>query len=169
MRKPRPISEPAQERLGQLLKQAKSKAEFQRVQCVWLRAALGLSAAQIAEAIGWTAGSVRQLHSRYLRHGAAALTGPGRGGRRHAYLTVEGEERFLGQFVDKATQGGVLVVSEIKAALEAEVGEKVFKTTIYRMLARHGWRKLTPRPRHPKGDPAAQAAFKKNSRRRSRL
>jgi hypothetical protein len=34
-------------------------------------------------------------------------------------------------------------------------------STVYRMLDRHGWRKLVPRPRHPKADVAAQAAFKK--------
>jgi hypothetical protein len=29
------------------------------------------------------------------------------------------------------------------------------------ILARHGWRKLMPRPFHPKRDVAAQDAFKK--------
>jgi hypothetical protein len=36
----------------------------------------------------------------------------------------------------------------------------VARSTVYRLLDRHGWRKVTPRPRHPKADPAAQAAFK---------
>jgi transposase len=35
------------------------------------------------------------------------------------------------------------------------------RSTIYRLLERHGWRKVMPRPRHPKADVAAQAAFKK--------
>jgi hypothetical protein len=30
------------------------------------------------------------------------------------------------------------------------------------MLARNGWRKVTPDTRHPKADPAAQDEFKKN-------
>jgi len=29
------------------------------------------------------------------------------------------------------------------------------------MLERHGWRKIAPRPSHPKADPQAQEAFKK--------
>ncbi|MCE5241943.1 MAG: winged helix-turn-helix domain-containing protein [Desulfobacteraceae bacterium] len=41
------------------------------------------------------------------------------------------------------------------------VGRKVAKTTIYRMLDRHGWRKIMPRPHHPKSDPKAQEGFKK--------
>jgi hypothetical protein len=31
------------------------------------------------------------------------------------------------------------------------------------MLARHGWRKIVPRPKHPKADTDAQEEFKKNS------
>ena len=44
MRPPRPFPEGSAERLEQALRQARSKAEFQRVQCVWLRAGLGLNA-----------------------------------------------------------------------------------------------------------------------------
>jgi hypothetical protein len=58
MRTPQPLSAGAAERLAALLKEAKSKAEYQRIQCVWLRAALGLRAAQIALALGWQVGSV---------------------------------------------------------------------------------------------------------------
>ena len=50
MRKPKELPEGALERLGTGLKQAKTKAEFQSVQCVWLRASLKLSAEQVATA-----------------------------------------------------------------------------------------------------------------------
>jgi hypothetical protein len=33
--------------------------------------------------------------------------------------------------------------------------------TIYRLLHRHRWRKLVPRPRHPKANAEEQATFKK--------
>jgi hypothetical protein len=79
--------EGAVERLASLLPQAKTKAEYQRFQCVWLRAALGLSAPPMATALGWQAQSVRQLHSDYLRHGEAALTSKPKGGRHHENLT----------------------------------------------------------------------------------
>ena len=35
--------------------------------------------------------------------------------------------------------------------------------TVYRMLARHGWRKAAPDTKHPNSDPVAQEAWKKNS------
>ena len=34
-------------------------------------------------------------------------------------------------------------------------------STVYNLLHRHGWRKLMPRPFHPKRNLAAQNAFKK--------
>ena len=53
MRKPKELPEGALESLAMGLKQAKTKAEFQSVQCLWLRASLRLSADQVATAIGW--------------------------------------------------------------------------------------------------------------------
>jgi transposase len=40
--------------LTSLLDQAASKAEYQRLLCVWLRAALALPAAEIATVLGWS-------------------------------------------------------------------------------------------------------------------
>src|SRR4051794_3230131 len=80
MRTPRPLPEGAAERLAAMLEEAHSKADYQRIQCVWLRAALGLRAAQIAIALGWQVGSVRQVHSDYLRQGEAVLRSNPSGG-----------------------------------------------------------------------------------------
>jgi hypothetical protein len=40
------------------------------------------------------------------------------------------------------------------------VGHPVAKTTGYRVLKRHQWRKVVPRPRHPKRSAVEQEAFK---------
>jgi hypothetical protein len=45
---------------------------------------------------------------------------------------------------------------------EKAIGHETSKSTVYNLLARHGWRKLMPRPFHPKRAPAAQDAFTKN-------
>ena len=57
----------------------------------------------------------------------------------------------------------VLTVAELQQAYRERVGKEVARSTIYRLLDRHGWRKVVPRPRHPKADVAAQAAFKKTA------
>jgi hypothetical protein len=83
------------------------------------------------------------------------------GGRRYGYMTIEQERQFLSQFIDQASSGGILVVSQIQRAFEAMVGHKVAQTTIYRMLDRHDWRTIIPRPPHPKSSTEAQEGFKK--------
>jgi len=163
MRRPKSLPEGAHENLAMDLERAKTKGEFQRVQCLWLRASLGLSADQVATAIGWHPGSVRKLQARYLREGEAVLKGTGRGGRYYQNLTVEKEQRLLQEFLSQSHKGGILEVSRVKSAYEQVLGRQVPKSTIYRMLARHGWRKVVPRPRHPKSDAATQAEFKKTA------
>ena len=146
MRPPQPISEKQKESLQELLKKTKAKGDYQRVLCLWLRAGLGLSSSEVATAVGFSASTVRQVQARYFQRGESALLGPGRGGRRHQNLS-EGEEReLLERFEAKARSGGVLVVNEIQAAYEEAVEHRVPKSTVYRMLARHGWRKIAPRP-----------------------
>jgi transposase len=154
--------EGAVERLAPLLQQAKTKAEYQRLQAVWLRATLGLSAPQIAQALGWQPQSVRQLHSEYFRHGEAVLHDKPKGGRHHENLTLQQEQALLTPFLTQAQEGGVLVVAPVQAAYEQAVGRPVHSSVVYRALHRQGWRKVMPRPKHPKASEEAREAFKKS-------
>jgi len=78
-------------------------------------------------------------------------------------MTLVEEREFLEPWLELAKSGNVLVVSPLRAALAERVGQPVKASLIYRMLARHGWRKVAPDTRHPKSSPAAQEAWKKNS------
>jgi transposase len=150
-------------RLAERLKRAGSHAEYQRIQCVLIRATLGSSAAQIAQLLGWSTATVHVLHSRWSKEGDAIFDLRGRGGRHHQHLSPEQEQHLLAPFVQRAQAGGMLTVAEIQRAYQEQLGREVAPSTVYRLLDRHGWRKVVPRPRHPKADIAAQAAFKKTS------
>lgn len=150
-------------RLAERLKLANSHSEYQRIQCVLIRATLGSSAAEIAQLLGWSTATVHVMHSRWSREGDVVFDVRGRGGRRNQYLTEEQEQALLAPFIQRAQSGGMLTVSEIQQAYQQHTGRQVAPSTIYRLLDRHGWRKVTPRPRHPKADVAAQAAFKKTA------
>lgn len=162
MRPPQPLSPAALKELAALLKQGKDKATYQRVQCVWRRAALGLSAPPVAQALGWSLRAVHPVQARYLRHGSAALLGAGRGGRAHANLSVAQEQPWLADFAVPAAQGGVVEAGPVRTADEAAVGHAVSKSTVYRLFMRHGWRKRAPRPRPVAASRAAQEAFPKS-------
>jgi transposase len=88
-----------------------------------------------------------------------------RGGRFREHLSTKEEAAVLATFLTTAEAGGVLVVSEVKAALERAAGQSYHPNTIYTILARHGWRKIAPRRRHPQADAVKQADFKKTGRR----
>jgi hypothetical protein len=91
-----------------------------------------------------------------------------RGGRHRENLSVAEEDVLLEQFLTAAGDGGVIVVSAIKAAYEQKLGQSVPKSTVYRMLARHDWQQMVPRPRHPASDIDGQQVFKNASRKSSR-
>ena len=145
------------------LKQARTIAEFQRIQCVLMRATLDCTAGEIAQVLGWAVATVHITHSRWAREGEALFKLKGKGGRYNENLTEAEEAEVLAPFIERATTGGVLKVAEIQAAYEAQAGKAVPNSTIYRLLKRHGWRKVMPRPRHPKADVAARGVFKKSS------
>src|SRR5436309_14372899 len=125
-------------------------------------------AQEIALHTGVSVSTVHRVISVYNRLGATAMETPGKGGRRHEYLTLPEEQAFLAPFFAQAARGEIATVAQIQRAYEAKIGHEVDDSTIYRLLARHGWRKLMPRPRHPQADPQVQEQFKKTLRRRLR-
>jgi transposase len=141
MRSQKPFSHSTYLSLKNLLAETKKKSDFQRVQCVWLRAEFGMDAAEVARITNLTAGTVRKIWSNFLRHGEKTLIGRGRGGRRNYYLSIEEERLFLAPFLKKAEGRNPLIVSKVKKAFEELTGKGTHKSTIYRLLARHGWKK----------------------------
>ena len=123
--------------------------EFQRFLCVWLRIEQGLSTKEIARVLNWNANTIRITQRDFIARGTKALIEERRGGRRRQLMTIEDEKSFLAGFQGAASSASILVVNEIKAALEKQLGRTVHKTTVYRLLQRHGWRKVVPRPSIP--------------------
>jgi transposase len=78
-------------------------------------------------------------------------------------LPLTEEEAFLRDWLQRAAHGEVLTAKQLRAQLEKVAGRKVTLGYVYGLLHRHGWRKLGPRPRHPKAQMKAQERFKKNS------
>ena len=138
-----------------------NKDEFRRFQSIYLRLYKGLTVEEISEITGYSESWVRQLHSIYRHGGLEAISISPKGGRYHENMTVKEENKFIAPFLKKAENGGILEVGEIHQAYEKKLCRKVSVSVIYLLLHRHGWRKIAPRPQHPKTDIEAQEAFKK--------
>jgi transposase len=97
----------------------------------------------------------------YDHGGIKALKPKASGGRKRENMTLAEEKTLLRRFAKAAGAGEMLNIHDLKAAYERAIGHATSNSTVYNLLTRHGWRKLMPRPFHPKRDIAAQNAFKK--------
>lgn len=152
------------QRAEQLRDEATTVAEYRTALSVILRKIVGLDADQTAEVLGTSRRTVFRDRISICNQDNAPKNEWG--GRRHCSMSVEAEDEFLAEWEAKASVGGVLTVPPIHAALVDRLGHDCPMSTTYRLLARHGWRKVQPDTKHPKSDPAAQDEFKKNSPKR---
>lgn len=151
----------------QAIASARTVEQLRQAQAVVLPLDHGLSLADTARVIGVSPGWVCQLRRRFMQgHIAGAPDAPAAGGRRRQNMTLQEEHEFLAPFFEQAATGGVLVVGQIKAALDKRLGREVALASAYNLLHRHNWRKLAPDKRHPQSDPQAQEEWKKNSPKR---
>lgn len=141
---------------------AKTAAALRQAQAVVFPLEYGMSLEQTAAAIGVSPGWACQLRNRFMKGGGISEGDKPRGGRHRSHMSIEEEEAFLFPFLEKARVGGILVVSEIKEAMDRRLGRQVALASAYNLLHRHGWRKLAPDKRHPQSDIESQDAWKKN-------
>ncbi len=147
------------EEIAVLQKRAKTKRDFQKVQTLALKR-LNYRHDEIKTCLNVGRDNITRTLSKYRKKGPDALFEDGRGGRKHENMSEEEEKLFLKPFLKQAEKGGVLIANKIHIAYEKAVGRKIPLSTIYAMLHRNGWRKISPRPKHPKGDEVKQKAFK---------
>ena len=165
MSRPRRIDKKAVARARKAVAQARSLDELRAAQAVLLPAVMDTTLTETAALLGVGRATVARMQASFRQsEKSAAMEGKEKnwGGRRNALLTVAEEEEFLFPWLEQAKAGGMLVVSPMRAALAQKLGKPVKASVVYRLLARHGWRKVAPDTRHPKSDPQAQAEWKKN-------
>jgi transposase len=134
----------------------------QRIQMVLLRES-GMTQPAIAAAMGVSLSTVNRAHMAFDHGGIKALKPKPCGGRQRENMTVAEEKALLAGFGKAAGAGEMLNIHDLKRAYERAIGHATSNSTIYNLLDRHGWRKLMPRPFHPKRDVEAQKAFKKTA------
>jgi transposase len=164
MSRPRQIDPLLVQRAQETAATATSVDALRRCQAVLLPGLLGATLEQTAAALGVSRATTARLQAAFRREKtAAAKTSRTWGGRRSSLLTPEEEREFLQPWLELAKGGGVVVVSPLRAALAQRLRQPVKPSVVYRLLARHGWRKVAPDTRHPKSQPEVQESWKKNS------
>jgi len=144
-----------------LREQATTARDLRKALSVLLVAEAGLTADKASDVLGISQRTVFRNRGSIRHQGEREKNSWG--GRRHYRMTLEQEREFLADWEAKAIEGGVLSVPPIHAALVERLGRSIPMSTTYRLLARHGWRKVQPDTKHPKSKPEIQEEFKKNS------
>jgi transposase len=147
-------------RLKRALQQERNPLMRQRIQMVVLRET-GMTQPEIADVTGVSLSTVNRAHMAYDRGGLEGLKPKPSGGRINQNMTVAQEKALLDRFAKVAGAGQMLNIHDLKAAYEEAIGRPTSNSVVYSLLARHDWRKITPRPHHPKRDIEAQKRFKK--------
>jgi transposase len=151
-----------EEEVKERMKKDESPLRRERWSIIYTAQVHPREAKEIAKDVGVSVSKVHTLIPRYNKEGVAAVETVGKGGRHREYLTVEEEEKFLETFFERAARGEIVTNQQIKQEYEQKVGHKVHKTTIYRLIERHLWRKIVPRSEHPQADKKKQEEFLKN-------
>lgn len=126
--------------------------DLRKAQSVLLPALFSLDLVATGTAIGRSKASVCRLQAELRADCAGAPSAPKkRGGRRRQNMAIEQEAQFLEPFFQKAWEGEPLAVHQIREAYEAAIGKKVPPSTVYRLLARHGWTPAGANPSMDKG------------------
>lgn len=164
MGRPRRIDQVIVDRAQVIAASSTSLETLRRCQAVLLPALFGATLEQTAAALGVGRATVARLQTAFREQTSDTPSHTRNwGGRRKSLLTQEEERAFLKPWLESAGAGNLVVVSPIRAALAQHLGKPVKASVAYRLLARHGWRKVAPDTRHPKSKPEVQEDWKKNS------
>ncbi len=144
------------------LRDARDRDAYQKRLAIWLTVVGPFHAHEVARMLGVSTQAVWLWIGQYNKQGPGGLARAGRGGRRWAYLSHAEEEALLQSFAERAQRGEVMTAKQLVPEVRKAVSKEVSLGYVYKLLGRHGWRKLGPRPRHVKAAPEAQEAFKKN-------
>ena len=124
----------------------------------------GLTNDEIAQKLDTSDKMVSQWVSAYINNGGIAALLPKERIGMHRNLSIEEEKEFLSAYTKQAEAGQIIDLNELKAAYIEKVGHSIGGSQIYRMLERHGWRKVMPRSKHPQkaSNEAIEASKKLN-------
>lgn len=126
----------------------------------------GLTNDEIAQKLDTSKKMVSQWVSAYINNGGISALLPKERIGMHRNLSIEEEKNFLSAYTKQAKAGQIVDLNELKAAYIEKVGHSIGGSQIYRMLERHGWRKVMPRSKHPQkaSDEAIEASKKLKQR-----
>ena len=135
------------EEIRQERSKTNNKKEDRRLYVIELRI-LGYTNEEIVEKIDVNPRTILRW-IKYIENGVQGILNKKRQGN-HRNLTYEEEEKLLEEFIKRVDSGQMTDVKQLKEEYVKMVGHSIGGSQIYRLLKRHGYKKVMPRSRHPK-------------------
>jgi transposase len=155
-------SEEQKEEIINYYENCNNAKECKRILSIKLRVVQGFTTKKISEITELSVSAIDSIISDYNQYGLEKIMLKKQGGN-HRNLSEQEEKEFLLNFEKQAERGCILEIALIQKAYEEKIGRKTGKSVIYKLLNRHGWRKVMPRSKHPnKANDEAIEAYKKN-------
>ena len=142
------ISEHEYERIKEAAKKNKNKRVDKKLQVLIMRHE-NKGNEEISARTGYNVRYITTLMGQYKKQGLEEFIRIKQTSH-NRNMSVEQEAKVLAKFEEEADAGHELTVNEIRQGLESELGKETSVAYAYRVLKRHGWRKVMPRPKHPK-------------------
>jgi transposase len=142
------ISEQEYERIKEAAKKNKNKRVDKKLQVLIMRHE-NKGNEEISARTGYNVRYITTLMGQYKKQGLEEFIRIKQTSH-NRNMSVEQEAKVLAKFEEEADAGHELTVNEIRQGLESELGKETSVAYAYRVLKRHGWRKVMPRPKHPK-------------------
>ena len=136
------------EEIRQARSKMNNKKEDRRLYVIELRI-LGYTNEEIVEKTDVNPRTIVRWIKSYIENGLQGILNKKRQGN-HWNLKYEEEEKLLEKFIKQADSGQMSDVKQLKEEYVKMVGHSIGGSQIYRLLKRHGYRKVMPRSRHPK-------------------
>ena len=142
------ISEQEYERIKEAAKKNKNKRVDKKLQVLIMRHE-NKGNEEISARTGYNVRYITTLMGQYKKQGLEEFIRIKQTSH-NRNMSVEQEAKVLAKFEEEADAGHELTVNEIRQGLESELGKETSVAYAYRVLKRHGWRKVMPRPKHSK-------------------
>ena len=136
------------EEIRQERSKTNNKKEDRRLYVIELRI-LGYTNEEIVEKTDVNPRTIVRWIKSYIENGVQGILNKKRQGN-HRNLTYEEEEKLLEEFIKQADSGQMTDVKQLKEEYIKMVGHSIGGSQIYRLLKRHGYKKVMPRSKHPK-------------------
>jgi len=153
------INESSMKEITKMMQEVKKASDLKRLQCVYLREK-DSSIEEISVVTQYSISHIKRIWTAYFSKGIEGFLCKPRGGRHRFNLDLKQEAELLEKHSEQAGEGRMLKMTALHQELCEIASRKVAPSTAYRMAKRHGWRKIAPRPFHPKRDGKKASYFK---------